>query len=168
MTFARYFLPQLLFYGIGATFGAILNVRGRFAAPMWAPVLNNLVVIGSGIAFAVVSHQAPRPGHLTHNQTLILAIGTTAGVILQTVALLPSLRRVGFRLQAAVGLAQRRAAPGRPVRRLDARVRRHQPARLPRDRAAGGVGRRRPRASTPIYSYAFILFSLPYASSRSR
>ena len=27
-TFARFFLPQLLFYGLGATFGAILNVLG--------------------------------------------------------------------------------------------------------------------------------------------
>ena len=60
VTFARYFLPQLLFYGIGATFGAILNVRGSFAAPMWAPVINNVVVIATGIAFILITHVAPR------------------------------------------------------------------------------------------------------------
>jgi putative peptidoglycan lipid II flippase len=162
VTFARYFLPQLLFYGIGATFAAILNVRGRFAAPMWAPVLNNLVVIGSGIAFAVVSHQAPRPGHLSHNQTLILAIGTTAGVVLQTVALLPSLRRVGFRLKARwdwrnAGL--RRAGPFAAwmlgyvvINQLGYLV----IVQLA-ESAAGG------RGVYAIYSYAYILFSLPYA-----
>jgi hypothetical protein len=114
VTFARYFLPQLLFYGIGATFGAILNVRGRFVAPMWAPVINNLVVIGSGIAFDVVTHTSPRPGHLSHNQTLILAIGTSAGVVAQTAALLPALRRAGFRLKARWDwrhAALRRAGP---------------------------------------------------------
>ena len=37
-TFARFFLPQVLFYGVGAVYGAILNTRGSFAAPMWAPV----------------------------------------------------------------------------------------------------------------------------------
>ena len=37
VTFARYFLPQLLFYGLSAMLGAVLNVRGSFIAPMWAP-----------------------------------------------------------------------------------------------------------------------------------
>ena len=46
-TLARYILPQIAFFGVGAIAGAILNTRDRFAAPMWAPVLNNLVVIGS-------------------------------------------------------------------------------------------------------------------------
>ncbi|MCW2543716.1 MAG: integral rane protein MviN, partial [Frankiales bacterium] len=30
ITFARYFLPQVLFYGLGAIIGAYLNTRGRF------------------------------------------------------------------------------------------------------------------------------------------
>ena len=43
VTWARFFLPQILFYGAFAMVGAILNTRGRFAAPVWAPVLNNVV-----------------------------------------------------------------------------------------------------------------------------
>src|SRR4051794_38454350 len=43
VTFLRIFLPQVIFYGLGATVGAILNVRGRFGPPMITPVLNNLV-----------------------------------------------------------------------------------------------------------------------------
>jgi putative peptidoglycan lipid II flippase len=39
-------LPQILFYGLGALLGAILNTRGSFGAFAWAPVLNNLVVLG--------------------------------------------------------------------------------------------------------------------------
>ena len=49
--FARFFLPQIFFYGIGALVGAILNVRGSFAPPMWTPVLNNVVLILTGLLF---------------------------------------------------------------------------------------------------------------------
>ena len=43
-------LPQIFFYGIAALFGAILNTKEKFGVPAWAPVANNLVVIGVGIA----------------------------------------------------------------------------------------------------------------------
>jgi putative peptidoglycan lipid II flippase len=162
VTFARFFLPQLLFYGLGATFGAILNVRGKFAAPMWAPVLNNLVVIASGIAFDVVTHTSPRPGHLSHNQTLILSVGTTAGVILQTIALLPSLRRVGFRLRARWDWGNsglRRAGPFAGW--VLGYVITNQLGYLVVVQLAESVANG--RGVYAIYSYAFVLFSLPYA-----
>ena len=95
ITFARYFLPQIFFYGMSATIGAILNTRNRFAAPMWAPVLNNLVLIATGGVFIAIGHGHPET--LTSGQTMLLGIGTTAGVVLQTVALWPSLRASGFR-----------------------------------------------------------------------
>ena len=41
-------LPQIFFYGIAALFGAILNTKEKFGVPAWAPVANNLVVIGVG------------------------------------------------------------------------------------------------------------------------
>jgi putative peptidoglycan lipid II flippase len=110
VVFARYFLPQIFFYGLSATIGAILNVRGRFAAPMWAPVLNNLVVIGVGIAFISISTRSSSVA-LTSEQRTLLGVGTTAGVVLQTVALWPSLRAAGFRYRPrfdwrGVGLRQ--------------------------------------------------------------
>jgi putative peptidoglycan lipid II flippase len=98
ITFARYFLPQIFFYGLSATIGAILNTRGRFAAPMWSPVLNNLVLIGTGALFiGITAHQ--RTVTLTSGQTMLLGIGTTAGVVVQTIALWPSLRASGFRFR---------------------------------------------------------------------
>ncbi|MFG2246128.1 murein biosynthesis integral membrane protein MurJ [Spirillospora sp. NPDC048823] len=95
--FARFFLPQLFFYGVGAFAGAILNTRGSFGAPMWAPVLNNLVVIGVGGAFLAITAGAVDPSGISDGQMLLLSIGTTGGIVLQTIALWPSLRRVGFR-----------------------------------------------------------------------
>ena len=98
ITFARYFLPQIFFYGMSAIIGAILNTRGRFAAPMWTPVLNNIVLIVTGAIFiAVTAHK--HDVTLTHGQTVLLGVGTTAGVVVQTLALWPSLRASGFRFR---------------------------------------------------------------------
>lgn len=162
ITFARFFLPQLLFYGIGATFGAILNVRGNFAAPMWAPVINNVVVIGSGIAFDVITHVTPRPGHLSHTQTLVLAIGTTAGVVAQTVALLPALRRIGFHLKVRWdwrGAGLRRAGPFAGW--VLGYVITNQLGYLVIVALAESVDNG--RGVYAVYSYAYVLFTLPYA-----
>lgn len=95
--FARFFLPQLFFYGVGAFAGAILNTRGSFGAPMWAPVLNNIVVIAVGGAFLAITAGPVSPSGITDGQLMLLSLGTTGGIVLQTVALWPSLRRVGFR-----------------------------------------------------------------------
>jgi len=105
VTLTRYFLPQVFFYGLSATIGAILNTRGRFAAPMWAPVLNNLILIGVGVMFIHLTTGIPndtltRLGvRLTHGEITLIGLGTTAGVVVQTVALLPSLRAAGFRFR---------------------------------------------------------------------
>ena len=97
---ARFFLPQVLFYGLGAVMGAWLNTQGRFGAPMWAPVLNNVVVIVTGLLFLLV----PGPGQLTagtitHGQTTLLGVGVTLGILAQTLALVPSLRATGLSLR---------------------------------------------------------------------
>ena len=49
--FAYFFIPQIFFYGMDSLLGAILNVRGRFGANMWTPVINNVVVILVGVLF---------------------------------------------------------------------------------------------------------------------
>ncbi len=106
VTFLRWFLPQVIFYGLGATIGAILNVRQSFAAPMFAPVLNNLIVIATCMAFIFVP--GPRPptvGGISNAQITVLAGGTTLGVVVMTFALLPSLRAVGFRYRPRLDLS---------------------------------------------------------------
>ena len=61
---AYFFIPQIFFYGMSSLIGAILNTRGRFAAPMWAPVVNNLVVILIGGLYVV--DLPPGPGTVEH------------------------------------------------------------------------------------------------------
>jgi putative peptidoglycan lipid II flippase len=100
VTFARYFLPQIFFYGIYVMLSQVLNARGRFGPMMFTPILNNLVVIGTGIAFLAVNHNAdPTTSDVTANQVRLLGIGTTLGVVVQAVALLPYLRRTNYRFR---------------------------------------------------------------------
>ncbi|MEI7629818.1 MAG: murein biosynthesis integral membrane protein MurJ [Actinomycetes bacterium] len=98
VAFARLCLPQVLFYGIYSILGQVLNARGRFGAPMFAPIANNVIAIATFLLFiAVAGTSAAADGILTTQQILILGIGTTLGVISQAVILFPVLRRAGFR-----------------------------------------------------------------------
>src|SRR5205807_636914 len=45
--FLRLLLPQMIFYAAGAVLTGLLNAHRRFAAPMFAPVLNNLIVMAT-------------------------------------------------------------------------------------------------------------------------
>ena len=96
----RMFAPQVALYGVVALVTAVLHARRRFAAPMFAPVLNNLVVIGVLLALPHVADEVTLASvrHDTAAQ-LLLGLGTTAGVAAMALALLPSLRRSGARLR---------------------------------------------------------------------
>jgi putative peptidoglycan lipid II flippase len=93
VAFARYCLPQIFFLGLFTLLGQVLNARGRFGAMMWTPALNNLVVIAVfGLYLATGAG-----GTLTAGERALLGWGTTAGIVAQALALLPSLRAAGFR-----------------------------------------------------------------------
>jgi putative peptidoglycan lipid II flippase len=92
------FIPQIVFYGVGAVMTGLLNANRRFGVPMFAPVLNNLVVVAVGLTFHVlVGQQVPQVGEVTTGQKLLLGLGTTAGVAAMTLVQWPFLRRIGFR-----------------------------------------------------------------------
>lgn len=94
--FLRWFMPQIVFYGIGAAATGLLNAHRRFATPMFAPILNNLIVIATFLTFAAMS-RPDQAALATGPQKLVLAMGTTLGVVAMTAALWPSLHRLGFR-----------------------------------------------------------------------
>ncbi|MFC0038385.1 murein biosynthesis integral membrane protein MurJ [Actinomadura rayongensis] len=102
IVFLLFFLPQIFFYGFSAVAGASLNARSRFAAPMWAPVLNNIVVSAVGITFIVVTAGPVTPDSISSGEVTLIALGTTAGVIAQALGLIPSLRAMGFRWRPRV------------------------------------------------------------------
>ncbi|MEV8586586.1 murein biosynthesis integral membrane protein MurJ [Streptomyces sp. NPDC051180] len=93
LAFTRACLPQILFLGLFTLLGQVLNARGRFGAMMWTPVLNNVVVVAVFATFLVVGGD----GALTPGESALLGWGTTAGIALQALALVPSLRAARFR-----------------------------------------------------------------------
>lgn len=159
----RWFLPQIIFYGVGATIGAILNVRQSFAAPMFAPILNNVLVIATCVAFIYVVSGPRPPGvggakAITHTQTTVLAGGTTLGVVAMTLALLPALRRVGFRYRPTLDLRH-------PELRSAARLASWTLLFVVVSQAGYLVIVNLSTASTAytIYTYGYQIFQLPYA-----
>ena len=100
----RWFMPQIVFYGVGAVATGLLQTHRRFAAPMFAPILNNLVVIGTFIAYAMVrGDRPPTVEGITTAERTVLAVGTTLGVVAMTLALWPSLRSIGYRVRLRFG-----------------------------------------------------------------
>lgn len=88
--FFRIFAVQMLFHGITTIATGVLQAHRRFFLPTFAPVLNNLLVIGSFLAYAALAGS---------NLTLalyVLAGGTTAGVALMAFALVPTLLALGY------------------------------------------------------------------------
>jgi len=157
--FLRWFMPQILFYGIGAVASGLLNAHRRFAAVMFAPIANNLIVIATFLTFAAI---APAPGSTvlaTGAQRLVLAIGTTLGVVAMTVALWPSVRATGFRFRWMPGFkdeAVRRI--GRLATWVLVYVAANQVGYLIVIILAGPV-----TGGYAAYAAAFILFQLPHA-----
>jgi putative peptidoglycan lipid II flippase len=96
----RWFVPQLACYGLIALFTALLNARGKFAAPMFVPIANNLVVIAVLLWFhALVPHPSLAAVDASHRGLVLLGIGTTLGVVVQAVLLLPSLLRADLHVR---------------------------------------------------------------------
>jgi putative peptidoglycan lipid II flippase len=92
---------------VSALATAILNSRDIFGPPAWAPVLNNLVVIGTGAVFIAGSGSGGlTPATISAWEVWLLGIGTTLGIAVQAVVLLPLVRRAGIPLRPRWGLRQ--------------------------------------------------------------
>ena len=119
-------LPQILFYGLGALLGAILNTRGSFGAFAWAPVLNNLVVlVVLGIYALMPGEISLDPVRMGEPKLLVLGVGTTLGIVVQALVLLPTLRRTGFVYRPRWGWDPR-LSNGRCARGVGHRLRAHR------------------------------------------
>ncbi len=95
------FAPQVFFYGAMAVGSALLNARNRFFAAACAPVLNNVFV--SALLFSVPLLVTGRRdldrAASDRALRLLLGLGTTAGIVLMALVLLPALRRAGVHIR---------------------------------------------------------------------
>jgi len=158
--FAYFFIPQIFFYGISSLIGAILNSRGSFAAPMWTPIINNAVVIAILAMYVAVAGLHKTPATISAGEIELLGFGTTLGIIAQTVALIPALRRVGFRWQPRLDFRRAEVIEiGRMAGWMFGYIAATQVAFLVTTNVAGDAS----KYGITTYSYAWPLFQLPYA-----
>jgi putative peptidoglycan lipid II flippase len=95
--FMRYCLPQIFFLGLFALLGQIANAKGKFGPMMWAPVINNLIVIAL-FGWYLQNHDQLSIGNITTHDIYWLGAGTTVGYLAQAVILLPVVYRSGVKL----------------------------------------------------------------------
>lgn len=161
VTLARFILPQLAFFGVGAVAGAILNTKDRFAAPMWAPVLNNLVVIAVLLVYIAVG--TGDIDRVTDNDLALLGLGTTAGIVAQAIVLIIALKRVGFSFRPRFDLRNARLGEmGRAGIWTIGYVAITQLGFVLITNLASAAGKVAEGHGITAYTVAFQLFQLPY------
>ena len=94
-----YCMPQVFFYGVYVLAGQVLNARDRFGPMMWAPIANNVVSIAVLVIFLVVFGKGDTASAFTCGQELLLGLGSTLGIAIQALVLLPFLRASGYRFR---------------------------------------------------------------------
>ena len=162
--FALFFIPQIFFYGVSSLAGGVLNARGHFAAPMWTPAINNIVVIAVLLMYVAIGGTASSATAITPGQVQLLGFGTTLGIVAQTVALIPFLHRVGFRWRPRFDFRRdevaeivRMAAP------LFGYILTTQVSFLVVQNVANAAYQHAADDGFSTYTYAWQLFQLPYA-----
>ncbi len=94
--FFRFFAIQIVIYGGGMVMQGLLNAQRRYLWPALGPVFNNVVVIVAMLVFAAMP--------LGRSSMIVLAAGTTLGVLVMFAVMVPSLVRGGVRYSRELGL----------------------------------------------------------------
>jgi putative peptidoglycan lipid II flippase len=169
VVFARYCLPQIFFYGMFVLLGQILNARGRFGPMMWAPIANNLIAIAVLSAYLLLyddpsSSRLGRGGY-SSPQELLLGIGSTVGIVAQTLLLLPYVRRAGLRIRPRLDF--RGTGLGHTLRlgkwTLAFVIANQIAFYVMVHRATGATAQVAEAAGFTVYSNAFLLMQLPHS-----
>ena len=103
LTMMRICLPQIFFLGLFTMLGQVANSRGSFAPMMWAPIANNLVGIAL-LTYFIVMVPKFTAETITPTQVAVLGWGTTAGVIVQALLVIPAVKQTNFHLKIRFGL----------------------------------------------------------------
>jgi putative peptidoglycan lipid II flippase len=97
LAFTLYCLPQILFYGLYGILGQIANAKEKFGPMMWAPIANNLLVIALISYFISVTDEISLET-ISDSQIALLGLGSTLGIALQALILIPTLKKSGLKL----------------------------------------------------------------------
>ncbi|WP_162801992.1 murein biosynthesis integral membrane protein MurJ [Ornithinimicrobium murale] len=99
VTMLTVFAPQVVLYGAGIILSGVLQAHRRFLAAAVAPLLSSLVVIGIYLAYGAWVTPSGGVQGTPGAAILLLAWGTTAGVVALSLPLLVPTWRAGVRLR---------------------------------------------------------------------
>ncbi|GAA4970473.1 murein biosynthesis integral membrane protein MurJ [Pseudonocardia tropica] len=157
--FAWLLLPQIFFYGIGALLGAVLNSKQVFGPFAWAPVLNNLVLLGVLVGYVLVPGEiSVDPVRMGDPKLLVLGVGTTLGIVVQALVLIPFMRSIGFRYRPVWGWDPRLSLAGGMALWIVAYVLVGQAGYIVTTRVAASAS----EGSVATYMNAWLLLQVPY------
>lgn len=94
------FAPQVVLYALGIVLAGVLQAHRRFFAAALAPLLSSVVVILTYLAYGWWVPADTPLGSTPTSALVLLAAGTTAGVVALSVPLLLPARQVGIRWRA--------------------------------------------------------------------
>ena len=95
------FAPQVVLYGIGIVLAGVLQAHRRFAGPALAPLLSSLVVAAAYLLFAAIGGSGDTDD-LSTPAELVLAVGTTLGVVVLSLSLIVPARRLRLHLRPSL------------------------------------------------------------------
>lgn len=93
------FAPQVVLYGLGIVLSGVLQAHRRFLAAAVAPLLSSLVVIATYLVYRARVAPGTDLSATPREALLVLAGGTTLGVVALSVPLLVPAWRAGVRLR---------------------------------------------------------------------
>jgi putative peptidoglycan lipid II flippase len=93
------FAPQLPLYGVGIVLAGVLQAHRRFAWPVLAPLLSSITVSAAYLTFVWVDGRGTGVAGLSTGGLLILAAGTTLGVVVLAGCLVRPVYRLGVRVR---------------------------------------------------------------------
>lgn len=95
----RFFAIQVVIYGGGMVVQGLLNAHRKYLWPALGPVFNNVVVIATMFIYAAIVPSDPE------RALIVLAIGTTIGVLAMFAVMLPDFVRSKVGYHAELGLS---------------------------------------------------------------
>src|SRR3546814_3784669 len=75
--------------------GQLRNPRGRFGTMMWAPIANNVISVAVLVVYLFVFGPSS-VGAYSAGEELLLGLGSTLGIAMQLLILVPYLKSAGF------------------------------------------------------------------------
>ncbi len=162
LAFAYWCLPQLLFYGLYALLGEILNARRIFGPFAWSPIINNVVSILGFLVFIWVFGLHRDATGWTPEMVALMGGTATLGIVAQALVLLLFWRRAGLHVRPDF---QWRGIGLRHIGRLAGwtflMVVVGQLAGLLQTNLVGAASRE--GASVAAMQYAWLVFMLPFS-----